>query len=101
MGSREKDPQSEITLKKVAAHKTLQDVEAGDIPLIDYIGNDLAGQGAKKVANHMAYPSTLRTPADTNLSLLKAYQRRMVAINIHCMRNFSYAKAPKRKPATP
>ena len=48
----------------------------------------------------MAYPTTLRAPADANLYLIKAYKRRMVEINIHCMRNFPHPKRPKRKPAT-
>ena len=35
---------------------------------------------------------------DANLYLVKAYQRRMVAINAHCLRNFPLPKPPKRKP---
>ena len=72
----------------------------GHVPLRDYIGNDLAEQNAKRIAEFMAYPTTLRRPADANLYLIKAYQRRMVEINIHCMRNFPHPKQPKRKPTT-
>ena len=66
--------------------------------MIDYIGNDMADQGAKMAAQHMAFPSTIRRPMDANLYLVKAYQRRLVAINAHCLRNFPVPKAPKRKP---
>ena len=96
----ENDPQFTITLRKVAAHKTLRGVESGDIELIDYIGNDLADQGANRVAQHMSYPTTIRAPADANLYLIKAYQRRLVEINIHCIKKFPHPARPKRKPVT-
>ena len=59
----------------------------------------MADQGARKAAQHMAYPSTLRSPADANLYQIKAIQRRMVEINIHCMHNYPHPKHSRRKPA--
>ena len=45
------NPQVSTTLKKVASHKTLKDVESGAVDLRGYIGSDLADQGAKEAAS--------------------------------------------------
>ena len=77
-------PFHSTTLIKVAAHKTLEDVDEGTISLEQFLGNDMADKASKQAAQERAYPPSLAKRLRHNLHLVKTVQRRLVEINVHC-----------------
>ena len=74
-----------VAINKVAAHKTLEDVAEGTISLEDYLGNDMADKAAKQAATERALPRYMSHRLKHNLHKIKAIQRRLVEINMHCL----------------